>query len=46
VRKSFVSVCERINVGGVGILEYVADEAFLIGLLPLILFIELFVVIK
>lgn len=44
--RSFVSVGKGINVGGVRVLEDVADETLPLGLLPLVLLVELLVVVQ
>lgn len=46
IDKSFISVSERIDVRGVGVLENMTNETLLISLLPLVFLIELFVVVQ
>ena len=46
IDKSFIGVSERIDVGGIGVLQDVADQALLVSLLLLIVLVELLVVVQ
>lgn len=46
IDKSFISVSERINVRGVGVLENMTNETLFVSFLSLVFLVELFVVVQ
>lgn len=44
--KSFICICERIDVGSIGVLKDMTYKTFLVGFLPLILLVEFLIVVQ